>query len=292
VLRAIAPARSKAEGDRTAYDWFALGYSEYLKGTAAGFEEAKKHLDRAIALEPRMTLAIVQRSYVAILHAMVTRKDLDGAVKEWERFARQAIAANPLDAESHIALAMARGGGAGALEEARVELERGLSLDPTSADVSVKAGWIATVVGQPQRGAELCDRAFRHNSMPVVWYGLHCFAAYYYVGRYPEAVDMVRRTADWIGEDVWRMAFEVAAKAEQGDGAGTTAALQTLRRLDPNFSAEAIGLATFGRPQDGEKIIAALTKANAPLCEPADKAKNLMSRLPVCDAERAKEAAR
>jgi len=63
-----------------------------------------------------------------------------------------------------------------------------------------------------------------------------------------------------------------------------------LRRLDPHFSVEASGLGAFGRPQDGAKIVAALTKAHALLCEPADRANSLTSRLPVCDSERAKQA--
>jgi len=213
VLRAIAPARAKATGERTAYDWFALGYSEYLKGTPEGFAAAEKSFDAAIALEPHMTLAIVQRSYAAILHAVVAHSGFAEATAEWEQFARQGIAANPLDAEPHIALAMVRSV-MGATAEGRAELERGLALDPSSADVSVKAAWVATILGEPQRAAMLCDRAFRHNSVPVVWYGIHCYAAYYFVGRYSETIDMVRRTANWIGEDASRLAFELAAEAD------------------------------------------------------------------------------
>jgi hypothetical protein len=62
VMRAIGAARAKAPQERTAYDLYALGYAAYLKGTAVGFAEAKRDFDAAIAKDPRLTFAYVQRT--------------------------------------------------------------------------------------------------------------------------------------------------------------------------------------------------------------------------------------
>ena len=59
----------------------------------------------------------------------------------------------------------------------------------------MKAALSMPWLGRPERGAELCDRAFRLNAMPVVSRTpIHCVKSYYFMGRYREAIDMVHRT--------------------------------------------------------------------------------------------------
>src|SRR5271163_4147234 len=98
-----------------------------------------------------------------------------------------------LDAEPHVALAANRAM-MGDFAQSEAEVERGLRLNPSSADIMMKAALSLAALGQPERGADLCDRAFRLNAMPVVWYAIHCVDSYYFVGRYADAIDMVRRT--------------------------------------------------------------------------------------------------
>jgi hypothetical protein len=67
------------------------------------------------------------------------------------------------------------------------------------------------------------------------------------------------------------------------------------KRRFPGVTAEDLGYAAaYRRAEDKDRIVAALVKAGAPLCLPSDKAAKLPSpmHLAVCDAERAKEAAR
>jgi tetratricopeptide (TPR) repeat protein len=293
VMRAIGAAREKAPEKRTAYDLFALGYAAYLKGTAEGFAEAKRYFDAAIAKDPRFTFAYVQRGWAAWLTFKVTGVDFEAALTEAERYARKAIEIDPLDAEAHILLA----GKLGVFADyagSEAEVERGLRLNPSSADVMMKAAVSMPWLGRPERGAELCDRAFRLNPMPVVWYAIHCVESYYFTGRYRDAIDMARRTDAWVPPSAWRMGFQLASEIELGDGSAE-ATLEELKRRFPGITVEGIGYGGgYHRAREREQIVASMVKAGVPLCLTPDKANATPKRwhLPECDAERAKEAAR
>jgi TolB-like protein/DNA-binding winged helix-turn-helix (wHTH) protein len=293
VMRAIDAAKAKAPEARTAYDLYALGYADYLKGTADGFAEAKRDFDAAIAKDPRLSFIYVQRGWAALLYAMVAGADFVAALTEMERYIRKAIEVDPLDAEPHVALA-ANFAMVGDFAQSEAEVERGLRLNPSSADIMMKAALSLAYLGQPERGAELCDRAFRLNTMPVVWYAIHCVDSYYFVGRYADAIDMVRRTHAWIPPDPWRMGYQLASEAELGDGSAA-ATLAEFKRRFPGVTVEDLGYAAaYRRPEDRDKIVEGLVKAGAPLCLPPDRAAKLPPpmHLAQCDAERAKEAAR
>ena len=293
VMRAMDVAKSKPPEARTAYDLYALGYADYLKGTVDGFAGAKRDFDAAIAKDPRLSFVYVQRGWAALLYAMVSGGDFGAALTEMERYIRKAIEVDPLDAEPHVALAANRAM-VGDFAQSEAEVERGLRLNPSSSDIMMKSALSLAYLGQPERGAELCDRAFRLNTMPVVWYAIHCSESYFLAGRHADAIDMVRRTHAWIPPNPYRMGIELASEAELGDGSAA-ATLAEFKRLFPGVAIEDLGYTTaYRRAGDGDKIVASLVKAGAPLCVPSDRAAKLPQpmHLALCDAERAKEAAR
>ena len=293
VMRTIGAARAKAPEARNAYDLYALGYADYLKGTADGFADAKRDFDAAIAKDPRLTFIYVQRGWAAIVYNMVAGGDPIAALTEMERYLRKAIEVDPLDAEPHVALA-AKLAMVGDFAQSEAEVERGLRLNPSSADIMMKAALSLAYLGQPERGAELCDRAFRLNQMPVVWYAIHCVESYYMVGRYADAIDMVRRTHAWIPPNPWWMGYQLASETELGDGSAA-ATLEEFKRRFPGVTGEDLGYATtYRRARDRDQLVTSMIKAGAPLCVLPDKADALPKpmHLAVCDAQRAKEAAR
>jgi DNA-binding winged helix-turn-helix (wHTH) protein/tetratricopeptide (TPR) repeat protein len=293
VMRGIDAAKAKAPEARTAYDLYALGYADYLKGTVDGFADAKRDFDAAIAKNPRLRFIYVQRGWAAVLYAMVSGGDYVAALPEMERYIRKAIEVDPLDAEAHVALAGSRAM-MGDFAQSEAEAERGLRLNPSSADIMMKVALSLAYLGQPERGAELCDRAFHLNTMPVVWYAIHCGESYYMVGRYADAVDMVRRTHAWIPPNPYWMSLQLAAEAELANGSAA-ATLAEFKRRFPGVTAEDLGYATtWRRPEDRDKLVASMVKAGGPVCVPPDRVGALPQpmHLALCDAERAKEAAR
>jgi hypothetical protein len=73
------------------------------------------------------------------------------------------------------------------------------------------------------------------------------------------------------------------------------ATLAEFKRRFPEVTVESMGYgALYRRARERDQVVASMVKAGAPLCVPADKADALPKpmHLAVCDAERAKEAAR
>jgi tetratricopeptide (TPR) repeat protein len=248
----------------------------------------------AIAKDPRLSFIYVQRGWAGLLLATIGAADYGPALTEMDRYIRKAIEIDPLDAEPHIALA-ANLSISGDFAQSEAELERGLRPNPSSADIMMKAALSLAYLGQPERGSELCDRAFRLNTMPMVWYAIHCIESYYLMGRYADAIDMVRRTHAWIPPNPWWTGYQIASEIEPGDGLAAAATLEEFKRRFPGVTGEDLGYATtFRRAEDRDKLVASMVKAGAPLCVPADRAAKLPApmHLAICDAERAKEAAR
>ena len=241
---AIADAHAKAPADRTAYDFFALGYDSYIKGTEQGFVDAIALYDAAIAKNPRLTFAYVQRGWSTWLLANVRLKGMSEARAEAERFARMAIAVDPSDAEAHVMLGD-RLVFIGRFAEASAEIDRALRLNPGSADVIVKAALAMSYLGRPEEGAELCDRADRLNPLSAPFYSIHCFENYFFTGRYRDSLNMLRRTEAWLAQSPYRLAFLAAAQTELGESDDAAASVAELKRKFPDASAEAFGFAAI-----------------------------------------------
>ncbi len=290
----IAAAQAKAPADRTAYDLFALGYENYIKGTAQGFADSLPLFDAAIAKNPRLTFAYVMRGWSTWLLAVTdTSKDYSAALDEAERLARAAIAIDPADAEPHVLLGD-RLTFKGHLAEAAAEIDKALRLDPSSSDILVKSALGMSYFGRPEQGAALCDKAYRLNPLGAPFYAIHCFENYFFMGRYQDAIALLNRSESWKTHSAYELVYLVAAQAENGDAADA-ATVAALKRDDPGVTAEGMGfIALFVRAQERDKLVAALRKAGAPLCVPADKAADLPKamHLSECDAERSKAAAR
>jgi tetratricopeptide (TPR) repeat protein len=94
---------------------------------------------------------------------------------------------DPNDAEAHAALGEAYGG-AGKLAEAKAEFERALALNPSSADLAMWFAAYSGNLGEPERGAAIVDRALRLNPRFPPWYRNAMREAYFFSGRFEDAV--------------------------------------------------------------------------------------------------------
>jgi TolB-like protein/class 3 adenylate cyclase len=294
---AAAAARRKGPSDLEAYDLFALGMAAFNKGGEAGLAESIKFFDPAIAKDPQFAFPYVKKGWASFFHTLLTGGDVEEAGKEFERLSRKAIELDPYDAEGHISLGnklvwwgdFAQGG---------AEVEKGLELNPSSADIMALSAAVMPQLGKPEQGAALCDKAYRLNSAPPIWYGGNCDSSYFFTKRYREAAEATKQYEVWIGPHKVEVAlvFRTAAQIEAGAADDAAATIAEWKQRFPEVPVEAYlsFVTAFSRPQEPEQLVASLRKAGAPMCVPGEKLADApqLQHLRICDEERAKQAVR
>jgi class 3 adenylate cyclase/TolB-like protein len=194
-LAAVA-ARRKGPSDLEGYDLFALGMAATLKGGEEGFAEALKLFDAAIAKDPQFGFAYVKKGWMIFHLALSANGDLGEAGNELERLARKAIEIDPYDAEGHVALGDKLVWW-GDFAQGAAEVERAMELNPSSADIIAVSAGTMSYLGRPEQGAALCDKAYRLNSAPPIWYPGLCYENYFFTKRYRESAEATKRYEAW-----------------------------------------------------------------------------------------------
>ena len=292
-----AAARHKRPSDLEAYDLYAMGIvAKHKGGTKENLEEALKYEDAAVAKDPQFALAKVQKGWTIMFLAWDFQRDNLQSLEEALKLAKEAVEIDLNDAQAHILLGtvlLFSGDNAGA----RVEIDRALQLNPSSADILDVSAGAMSYFGNPEQGAAMCDRAFRLNAPARLVCRKLCAELFLYHA-IPDFVNMSKRWIAYMPKGIWanNFAWLAAAQSQLGAAEDAAATIAEWKRVYPDLGAEVVlGYPeTFDRPIEADKFLAALQKANAPICVASDKLNSLpdMKRLALCDAQRAKEATR
>jgi TolB-like protein/class 3 adenylate cyclase/cytochrome c-type biogenesis protein CcmH/NrfG len=188
---AAALAKRKRPDDLTAYERYLLGKEHGGRFTSLDAEQALQHYRAALEWDPSLA-----RVWVGLASCLSQLAGFSSEPESLDRqsveAARRAVELDPMDAEAHAALGEGLGY-AGATAEAEATLERAVALNPSSADILARyAGW-APRFGKPERGSEAADRARLLNPNWPVWYNMYLCRAYFFAGRYADALAMVER---------------------------------------------------------------------------------------------------
>ena len=171
-----------------------------------------------------------------------------------------------------------------------------VELNTSSADILNMLAEGMVDRGQPEQGAEWCDRAFRLNPSPPDWYGAFCHAAYFHTRRYRDAVAALDRWGANRKLTPSMITYRAADLAELGREREAAETVAQMRQLYPEVSLEWLinGLSGFDRREEEERqILASAKKAGVRACATEEELQPFPSprRLPECEAERAKAAA-
>ena len=159
--QSVAAAHRKPPEDLEAYDLVLLAYEAQKRGTRADIEQGLAYVDAAIAQDPAFARAYTRKAWL-LLNLPDPDKDYNATYAEMERLARKALELDPNYTGGHITLAFAESS-LGNNDEARASTARALELNPSSADTLNQAAEAMPYYGEPERGAELCERSFRLN---------------------------------------------------------------------------------------------------------------------------------
>ena len=96
-------------------------------------------------------------------------------------------------------------------------------------------------------------------------YPVHCLIflgeAYYWLGRYEEAIEAEKKALLRNPDDLGAYARLAVFYAELGREEEAQAAIAETLRLSPNYSLEVVKLAPYKDPADLERVLAAMRKA-------------------------------
>jgi tetratricopeptide (TPR) repeat protein len=159
-----------------------------------------------------------------------------------ERAALAAVRADSEDAWAHLALACAYAYG-GRIDDALAGFESALRLNPNFSLAQGYYGLVLSWAGRWREGAEAARRALRlspRDPFSAIYHGVAAYAAFV-EGDYDEAIRLAREGTRQRGDFVGAYRVLTAAAAMAGEMDLATAALQELRRVQPNVSLAWVG---------------------------------------------------
>jgi TolB-like protein len=230
-------AQRKPPNSMDAWDLVMRGLSHYWRVTRQDNLVAQALLEKAIAIDPNYGQALGVLAASHTFNAHMGWEDMATAAPLAERFALAAILADSEDAWAHYALACvylySR-----RFEDSLAEFELALRLNPNFSLAQGYHGLALSYCGRWQEGIVAVRRALRlspRDPYAAIYCGIAGYA--HYVGRnYDEAMRLaregIRQRSDFVGAHrVLTAAAGMAGQLEVGK-----AALQELRRAQPNIS--------------------------------------------------------
>jgi len=246
IVAAIEPQLYAAENFRAqrkppdsmdAWDLVMRALSHYWRVTRQDNVVAQALLEKATAIDPNygQALGLLAASHVFCAH--MGWEDMATVMPVAERAALAAIRADGEDPWAHQALGcvylFAR-----RFEDSLAEFEAALRLNPNFSLAQGYYGLALCYCGRWEDGAAAASRALRlspRDPFSAVYYGIAAYAQF--VGRhYPEAMQFARQGIRQRPDFVGAHRVLTAAAAMAGEGQVAAAALNELRRAQPNIS--------------------------------------------------------
>lgn len=225
-------------------------------------QRAKAHFERAIELDPDCGLA---HAYLALAEAMIA--DYAAAPRHVLEAARDrvtlAITLEPEEGRCHRILGLMQ---IYLREHESAErcLRRAYEINPYDADVLAQLGFVSAMRGRPAEGLNWLDRSIALNPFRPYWYDLDRCYALYGLGRYSEAIDILR------GAPQLSMAHQLWLAANYAQADASAAAAQTLAGVlkvvgDADIEALAWQWTEFEHRSDFDHLLGGLRVAEAAL---------------------------
>jgi TolB-like protein/class 3 adenylate cyclase/Tfp pilus assembly protein PilF len=286
----IESSRRKSPRNLQAYDYYLLGIEHKHRFTEEGNEKAKTLLNKAIENDP--TLA---RAYVAL--AWVYQLEIDngwggGSVQEamvrWRQAAQAAVTLDPADGQTHAVLGTYHMY-LSEFDRALVEYDKALSLSPNDAEVLREVASNLPWLGKPEQALETIERSMRLNPYYEESYYNPVRSACYFTGQYEKAIATIKKKKE-VG--FFDQLFLTMSHAQLGQEEEAAHAAAELLQRDPDHSAEQFisNVGGFARDVELNLFLDGHREAKLPLCatEAQLEMSPDMTRLPQCDAERAR----
>jgi len=230
-------AQRKPPDNMDAWDLVMRALSHYWRVTREDNVVAQALLERAIAIDPNYGQALGLLAAIHIFNAHMGWADMAATVPIAERAAQAAIRADSEDPWAHHALGcvylFTR-----RFDDSLAEFELALRLNPNFSLAQGFYGLALSYCGRCEEADRAARRALRlspRDPFSALFTGIAAYAQF--VGRnYEEAMRLAREAVRQRGDFVGAHRVLTAAAGIAGLGDVATAALQELRRAQPNIS--------------------------------------------------------
>ena len=217
----IAHADRTRPGNLDAQDLAMRGLADFLAGPT-NWDTAASLCDRALQIDPRNVLALSISAWLIIFPVVIAQSDNPVAARRRaDELISRALAVDPNFDFAHVTKAwvlMAQN----RQEEAIVEAERGLALNPSNVDAYCTVGVANIFLCRPDRTIEVIDKAIRLSPRdPIIWgYYMTKGEAYFILRQDDRAIEWARRSVA-IGPigDPYAMLILASASALSGQQA-------------------------------------------------------------------------
>lgn len=276
-----ASQRARPE-DLKAYDLYRLGQEAMGRFTKESTEEALHWLKQAVDKDPKLARAWVALASAHDL-AMHYGADANAARADAMQAIRRGLELDPLDAAAHAAYGHILGM-AGDLPRAKAEFETALRLNPSDVGILTNyAGWASTF-GEPERGAQVADRAMRLNPGYSISAAGFFRLAYFMAGRNEEALRLVdRENPETRTRGGWVQRAAIYAALGRTEDARSAAA--DALKCHPDLTIEGFALNSPGYSDiERQRLLDGMRAAGFPPCAKPEqlRAVAVPARLPEC----------
>lgn len=245
-------------GNPEAYDCVLRGREQYRLFTKDGNATARRHYEKAIELDPGYAQAHAGLA-LTYLHDWFC-----GSPEGLERAFELAQTAKRLDprlplvyeALGSVLLFMRRH------DEAIAAARRWTEIEPSNADAYANLAGILRFAGEPERVAELIEKAKRLNPFHPFYYTLYLGQACFTMRRFKDAVPIIKRSIAHNPEALPAHLYLAACHGQLGEVSLAQEALAEVRRISPDYSlAWARNIAAYRRDADLDLLTEGLRNA-------------------------------
>jgi adenylate cyclase len=263
----IQRARRKPTENLDSYDCYLRGLASVHQNTKEVIDDALHLFRLAISLDPEFAAAYGMAAGCYILY--LANGLLVGAadVAEAERLARRAA---DLGRDDAVALCMAGitlATVVGDVADGAAYIDEALKLNPNLSSTWESSAWARIVLGEPEVAIEHAQMAMRLNPLDPLTYATQAAlaAAHFFAGNYEAAVMWAEKAYREQPNFLPATRFAAASYAFAGRMDAARAAMERLRRLDPDLRLSNLHkLLPYRRREDAEKWASALRLAGLP----------------------------
>ena len=256
-------------GSRKAYDHFSRGRDLYMRFSRSSNAQAKKHLKRAIAVNPRFSFAY---SVLGFCYCEDARfgwtDDFESALSKAREMAAQAIEIDPSDCVAQCVLSYAAVLDRSADVNERIGVaaaEKAIAASPSASDPYHFLAMAHIYMGNPAEAARLEQRAIHLSPLAPENSLVELGRAYFHLGRYDDAIAVLERAKARKSNWLTIRTVLAACYAEAGNDAAAAEERAEILRLSPRFTlAYWAQLQMYRREDDLGKLIDALRRAGLP----------------------------